>query len=72
VAGRHRFEARYQSLSDAQRAALALRQGASFVIAAPPVPRTSNMCPDGPHERRPLELFHTEGRFAVYRVTSPE
>jgi hypothetical protein len=72
VAGRHRFEARYQSQSDAQRAALALRQGAAFVIAAPPARGTSNMCPDGPHERRPLELLHTEGRFAVYRVTSPE
>jgi hypothetical protein len=72
VAGRHRFEARYQSQSDAQRAALALRQGASYVIAAPPADRAGDLCQDGPHARRPLELLHTEGRYAVYLVTPPE
>ncbi len=36
VRDRHRFEARYQAQSDAERAALAVRQGASYVVAAAP------------------------------------
>ncbi len=36
VGDRHGFEARYQAQSDAERAALALRQGASYVVAAAP------------------------------------
>ncbi|MGO9914139.1 MAG: DUF6798 domain-containing protein [Isosphaeraceae bacterium] len=40
VRDRHRFEARYQAQSDAQRAALALRQGATYVIAAAPAAST--------------------------------
>ena len=36
VADRHGFEARYQALSDAERAALAVRQGATYVVAAAP------------------------------------
>jgi hypothetical protein len=65
VRDRHGFEARYQSRSDAERAALALRQGAAFVVAS--APRAS-------HDSRlrrstgPLELLHVEGHYAVYRV----
>ena len=36
VGDRHGFEARYQAQSDAERAALALRQGATYVVAAAP------------------------------------
>lgn len=54
---RHSLEQRYQALGDAERAALARRQGATYVIAAP----SEN--PEGP-----LELLHVEGRYAVYRV----
>jgi len=75
VRDRHRFEARYQAQSDAERAALAVRQGASYVVAAAPGP--------SPHDKDlarhlepardiedhvPLELLHVEGRYAVYRV----
>jgi hypothetical protein len=65
VGHRHEFEARYQSLSDAQRAALATRQGAEYVIAESPNET------DDRHARStasPLELIHVEGRYAVYRV----
>ena len=71
LADRHRFEARYQrNLSDARRAALAVRQGASYVVAAAPTEAAS-----GPRETTPsgpLELLHVEGRYAVYRVRSTE
>jgi len=65
-ADRHGFEARYQALGDAGRAALAVRQGATHVVAAAPEPR-------GEHTgSRPgtgsLELLHVEGRYAVYRL----
>jgi hypothetical protein len=65
-ADRHGFEARYLALSEAQRAALAIRQGATHVVAAAPQGR-------GEHtDSRPspglLELLHVEGRYAVYRV----
>ncbi len=36
VNNRHGFESRYQALTDADRAALAFRQGATYVIAAAP------------------------------------
>src|SRR5262249_673285 len=65
---RHRLEARYQALSDARRAAMAVRQGATYVVADAPAVR------DGPGNSRvspgPLELLHVEGRYAVYRVRS--
>jgi hypothetical protein len=61
VKDRHRFEARYEALSDAQRAALAVRQGANYVIAAAPVG-------PGVKQSAPLDLLHVEGRYAVYRV----
>ncbi len=65
VGHRHDFEARYEALSDSQRAALALRQGADHVIAETPKqsPDRSNW-PAG----SPLEWVHSEGRYAVYRV----
>lgn len=55
---RHEFEARYDALSDAQRAALAVRQGAEYVIATAPKESSSG----------PLDLLHVEGEYAVYRV----
>lgn len=58
---RHGLERRYQAMSDAERAALAVRQGATHVIAAPPPEDTSSTV-------GPLELLHVEGRYAVYRV----
>ena len=67
---RHEFEARYQALSDAERAALALRQGAGYVIADAPARRDALDCARG--AREPLELLHVEGHYAVYRVCSPE
>ena len=67
VNNRHGFEARYQAQSDADRAALALRQGANYVIAAAPNEHAiaSTLSP------APLELLHIEGHYAVYRV-NPE
>ena len=59
---RHALERRYQQRSDLGRAALAHRQGASYILAAAPEPgskRTSG---------GPLELLRVEGRYAVYRV----
>ncbi len=65
-ADRHGFEARYQALDDVARAALALRQGATHVVAAAPPKH------DGLRESAagagPLELLHVEGDLAVYRV----
>jgi hypothetical protein len=69
-ADRHGFESRYQLLGDEARAALALRQGATHVVAAAPEGRAQPM-----HARAdagPLELLHVEGRFAVYRVKSAQ
>jgi hypothetical protein len=64
-ADRHGLERRYQAMSDARRAALAVRQGAGYVVAAPPAGRAIAV-DDGP-----LELLHVEGRYAVYRVRGP-
>jgi len=63
---RHGFEARYQAQSDADRAALALRQGATYVVAAAPSGRAQDAHPRP--STGPLELVHAEGRYAVYRV----
>jgi hypothetical protein len=63
---RHGLERRYQTMSDAQRARLASRQGASHVVAAAPSGRDP-VASDGP-----LELLHVEGRYAVYRVRQPD
>ena len=62
---RHGLEQRYQAMGDARRAALARRQGAGYVVAAPPDER-ADAKDDGP-----LELLHVEGRYAVYRVRVP-
>jgi len=76
VRDRHRFEARYQAQSDAQRAALAVRQGASYVVAAAPGTLAHEKDPARRLEPTkdikglgPLELLHVEGRYAVYRIT---
>ncbi len=66
LADRHGFEARYDQLSDAERAALALRQGAAYVVAvAPKRPEGRGAAPESENL---LELLHVEGRYAVYRV----
>jgi hypothetical protein len=59
---RHALEARYQAMSDAGRAALAVGQGATYVVAAPPLGR------DFTRPENPLELVHAEGVYALYRV----
>ena len=62
LANRQALERRYQRMSDADRAALATRQGATHVLAAAP-PAGSPADPAGP-----LELLRVEGRYAAYRV----
>ncbi len=57
--GRHRLEARYDAMTDAQLAALAGRQEADFVVAGSDRPAQA----DGP-----LERLHAEGELAVYRA----
>jgi hypothetical protein len=64
VADRHRFEARYDHLSQDQLVALALRQGADYVVAPPP----SHSASPHAYAISSLEHLHTEGRYAVYRV----
>jgi hypothetical protein len=59
---RHALERRYQAMSNAERAVLAVRQGAAYVVAAPPEEGGRTAADD------PLELLHVEGRYAVYRV----
>ena len=68
VSDRHGFEGRYQSQSDVELAALALRQGATYVVASAPIlaPQSSRFRPS----TGPLELLHVEGRYAVYRVNA--
>jgi hypothetical protein len=63
---RHEFESRYQAQTDTEKAALALRQGADYVIAA--APRTSLGTNDQGPTAGPLALLHAEGRYAVYQV----
>jgi hypothetical protein len=79
VRERHRFEARYQALTDAERAALAFRQGATYVVSAAPARSAGGEHGKSPldPERDPerlgrLELLHIEGRYAVYRVKLDE
>jgi len=47
--------------------ALAVRQGASYVVAAPPAGHKAAEGGSG----SPLELLHVEGNYAVYRVRDP-
>ena len=59
---RHALERRYQERSDTSRAALADRQGASYVLAAAPGPGAETATGG------PLELLRVEGRYAVYQL----
>jgi Domain of unknown function (DUF6798) len=68
LADRHGFEERYDRLSDTERAALAQRQGAAYVVALAPARSQSRGAAQKPES--PLELLHVEGRYAVYRVRS--
>ena len=62
LADRHGFESRYQEQTDVQRAALAIRQGARYIVAAAPNASDRSTDPG------PLELLHVEGHYAVYQV----
>ncbi|HWE36284.1 MAG TPA: DUF6798 domain-containing protein [Isosphaeraceae bacterium] len=62
LADRHGLERRYQAMTSDERAALARRQGAMFVIATAPAPGAT------PDPSSPLEPIHVEGRLAVYRL----
>ena len=70
VGNRHGFEARYQAQSDADRAALALRQGATYVVAAAPIDHRSRR---KTLRRQPglSSCCTSRGDYAVYRV-NPE
>ncbi|MDB5353270.1 MAG: hypothetical protein JWN86_4517 [Planctomycetota bacterium] len=57
---RQGLERRYQEMSDPDRAELARRYGADYVIAAAPANEI--------RDKDALELLHVEGRYAVYRV----
>lgn len=59
---RHALERRYQEMPAADRAALARRQGADYVLAAAPSDR------DKADDDSPLELLHSDGRYAIYRL----
>lgn len=61
---RHGLEHRYEAMTDLERAALAVRNGASFVVAAAPT-RSAHASTGGP-----LQLLHVEGRYAVYSVST--
>ncbi len=60
---RHGLERRYDGLSDAEKAAVASRQGAGYVLASAP---NGNESAGGP-----LVFLHREGRYAIYRVDRP-
>ncbi len=62
LADRHGLEARFGRMTEAERAELARRQGATHVLARAPAAGSSGD-PDGP-----LELLRIEGRYAIYRV----
>jgi hypothetical protein len=63
---RQGLERRYDELSDEDKAALAVRQGAEYVVAERPGPGVAKG-----RSTNPLELLHVEGRYAVYRVRPP-
>jgi hypothetical protein len=69
-ADRHGFEARYMKLDDQRRVVLALRQGATHVIAAAPTEDRRGGARDA--VAGPLELLHVEGQLAVYGVRAAE
>ncbi|WP_152049447.1 DUF6798 domain-containing protein [Tautonia marina] len=59
---RHALERRYQEMPDADRAALARRQGADYVLAAAPGDQAES------DDDSPLELLRIDGRYAIYRL----
>ncbi|MGO9600728.1 MAG: DUF6798 domain-containing protein [Isosphaeraceae bacterium] len=69
IGARHELEARYDGLSDQQKAALALRQGADHIIA-PVTAAAGSTAVRREYAASPLQLLHREGRYAVYRVCS--
>jgi hypothetical protein len=65
VADRHGFESRFQGMTDVERAALAIRQEATYIVAEYPKAQDLQSTHSGP-----LELLHAEGHYAVYQVKS--
>ncbi len=68
VSDRHGFESRYDQLDDTERASLAQRQRANYVVALAPEPSQGTRPGPRAQAESPLELLHVEGRYAVYRV----
>jgi hypothetical protein len=62
LADRHALEARFGRMTDAERAGLARRQGATHVLAQAPAAGSSS------DRAGPLELLRVEGRYAIYAV----
>jgi hypothetical protein len=67
LADRQSLERRYQQMTDAQRAQLAVRQGATYIVASAPKRHEVAARQGGG-----LELLHVEGRYAVYRLAGGE
>ncbi len=67
VRDRHGFEARYNTRTAADWAALALRQGGATHVVAPAPLKTGQAASDS-DAQSPLELLHVEGSYAVYKV----
>ena len=61
---RHALEARYGQMTDIEKAALARRQGANYIVAAAPASLKNS------DTAGPLKLLRIEGRYAVYVVKS--
>ena len=57
-------------MSDGERTALAVRQGADYIVALAPEKSGGDSTKSSDASSR-LELLHVEGRYAVYRV-NPE
>jgi hypothetical protein len=62
LADRHALERRYQEMPPADRASLARRQGADYILAAAPTD------PGEPADDPSLELLRIDGRYAIYRL----
>jgi hypothetical protein len=67
LADRQAIERRYGELTDAQRAELAVGQGASYIVCGAPS-KDSAQTPS----IEGLELLHVEGRYAVYRLSGDD
>jgi hypothetical protein len=71
---RHEVEARYEMLDARAKALLAIRQGATYLIAEAPEGKPAShplnvAGGDSASVGREIEPLHTEGKYAVYRVS---